>query len=76
MVERNLNPFVDMAAPTYPHDIPSLSQTIPALPAVLGNLDLNRPIVAGTPIDPAHLTDAKIVVRRLKARRGKSPKAR
>ncbi|KAG5635666.1 hypothetical protein H0H81_010485 [Sphagnurus paluster] len=40
------------AAPTYPFAIPSLSQTVPALP-VFHNLDTNVAINAGDPIDPA-----------------------
>ncbi|KAF9475038.1 hypothetical protein BDN70DRAFT_884204 [Pholiota conissans] len=55
-----------MAAPTYSHDIPSLSQTIPALPP-LRDLDVNRAIVSGSPIDAANLTNAKITAIRLKA---------
>lgn len=58
-------------APTYTHAVPSLSQAIPTLPA-LGDLDVNRAIMADAPIDPANLTNAKVVCKKLKATLGKS----
>ena len=59
------------AGPKYAHAIPSLHQVIPLLPA-LGDLDVNRPIVANTPLDPANLTNAKVVAKKLKSTFGKS----
>jgi len=56
--------------PKYAHAIPSLFQAIPTLPA-LGDLDVNRPIVANTPLDPANLTNAKVVAQKLKSTFGK-----
>jgi hypothetical protein len=58
--------------PKYAHAIPSLFQAIPTLPA-LGDLDVNRLIVANTPLDPANLTNAKVVAKKLKSTFGKSP---
>ncbi|KAG5635665.1 hypothetical protein H0H81_010484 [Sphagnurus paluster] len=52
------------AAPTYPFAIPSLSKTVPDLPA-LGDLDTHVSINAGDPIDVAHLKNADLVVRKL-----------
>ncbi|KAF8901402.1 hypothetical protein CPB84DRAFT_1777781 [Gymnopilus junonius] len=52
--------------PTYAHAIPSLSETIPTLPA-LGDLDINRAIAANAPIDRANLTNAKVVAKAMKA---------
>jgi hypothetical protein len=56
--------------PTYAHAIPSLSETIPTLPA-LGDLDINRTIVADAPVDRSNLTNARVVAKKLKATLGK-----
>ena len=56
-------------APRYAYAIPSLSQAIPTLPA-LGDLDVNHTIMADTPIDPKNLTNAKVVVEKVKATLG------
>jgi hypothetical protein len=57
--------------PTYPYKIQSLLQANPTLP-VLGVLDVDREIIANTPIDPTNLTNAKVVATKLKATLGKS----
>jgi len=63
------------APPRYAYAIPSLSETVPNLPP-LGNLDVNRAIFPGTPIDRANLAQAKAVVKGLQAAHGRySPKA-
>ena len=64
--------FWTMAAPgpKYTHAIPSLLQAIPTLPA-LGDLDVNHPIAANTLLDPANLTNAKVVAQKLKSTFGK-----
>ncbi|KAF8901381.1 hypothetical protein CPB84DRAFT_1777722 [Gymnopilus junonius] len=55
------------AAPAYLHDVPSLHETRPHLPAVLGNLDLNRGILQGDALDTQDVVDAEKVVKGLKA---------
>jgi len=58
-------------APRYAYAILSLSQTIPTLPT-LGDLDVNRSVMADTPIDQENLTNAIVVVEKMKAILGKS----
>ncbi|KAF8163405.1 hypothetical protein B0H34DRAFT_856899 [Crassisporium funariophilum] len=53
--------------PNYAHDIPSVRAVNPGLPAALGNLDLNRGIRAGTPLEPLNLSQAKLVAKGLQA---------
>jgi len=54
------------AAPgTYLHDIPSIHATNPTIPAILGNMDMNRGIQAGLPVDPQNLVNAKSVAKAL-----------
>jgi len=43
------------------YDIPSIHQKNPAIPAALGNLDLNRSIAAGDPLDYQQVIHAKAV---------------
>jgi hypothetical protein len=45
----------------YLNDIPSLHQTFPDLPNVLGGIDLNIAIQAGAPINPEFRRNAKSV---------------
>lgn len=62
-----------MAAPPaarYAYVIPSLSETIPGLPP-LGNLGVNRAIVADTLIDVSSLANATLVAENLRATLGK-----
>ena len=56
------------AAPAgrYAYSIPSLSESVPNLPP-LGNLDINRAVVANTPVNAANLRNAKNVAENLKA---------
>lgn len=42
----------------YQTNIPSLHTTIPTLPPILGPVDLNRDILANTPIAPVDLQHA------------------
>ncbi|KAF8156860.1 hypothetical protein B0H34DRAFT_475984 [Crassisporium funariophilum] len=53
--------------PNYVHDIPSVRAVHPGLPDVLGNLDLNSCIQAGTPLEPLNLSQAKLVAKGLQA---------
>ncbi|KAF8163394.1 hypothetical protein B0H34DRAFT_856891 [Crassisporium funariophilum] len=53
--------------PNYVHDIPSVRAVNPGLPDVLGNLDLDRCIRAGTPLEPLNLSQAKLVAKGLQA---------
>jgi hypothetical protein len=61
----------DAPGPKYAHAIPSLFETIPTLP-VLGDLDVNRRIQANTLLDPANLTNARLVAKKMKSAFGKS----
>jgi hypothetical protein len=63
---------LDLAAPTYPHDIQSIRDVHPNLPVILGNLDLNRRIQANTPVDRAGLVHAQEVAKILKEIKGGS----
>ena len=45
----------------YTMDIPSLQANFLHLPPVLGDLNVNVPIVAGQPVDPQHRRNAKSV---------------
>lgn len=56
--------------PTYLHAIPSVYASHIDVPLVLGNLDLNRAIQAGVPIDPQDLSHAKLVAKGLRAMHG------
>ncbi|KAF8868470.1 hypothetical protein BD779DRAFT_1001638 [Infundibulicybe gibba] len=57
----------DMASQTYTHDIRSLHEAHPNLPATLGNLDLNRKVLAGNNIVPEDLNNAKATFSGLKS---------
>lgn len=59
-----------MNQPSFLHNIPSIHQKHPAIPAVLANLDLNRGVVAGDPLDYEEVTHANAVVTALKAYKG------
>jgi hypothetical protein len=52
------------------HDIPSIHQRHPGLPAALGNIDLNLGIQAGDPLNYAEVRNARATVAALKALRG------
>ena len=56
--------------PTYLNNIPSIHESTGGVPAVLGNLDLNRGIQAGAAIDRQNLTHAKSVAKALRAVHG------
>jgi hypothetical protein len=58
------------AAQTYLYDISSVHESNGGVPAVLGNLDLNRAIQAGAPIDRQNLAHAKSVAKGLRAMHG------
>jgi hypothetical protein len=60
-----------MAAQNYMHDIRSICDVHPNLPAVLGNLDLNLRIQAHTPIDRVLLTQVQGVAKALKGIKGR-----
>ena len=63
-----------MAAPqTYIHDIPSIHGTNPALPPVLGQVDLNQALFAGNVIAQQDLSHAKAVAKALKGIKGNIP---
>ena len=55
----------------YVHDIRSIRDVHPNLPAVLGNLDLNVRIQADTPIDRVLLTQAQGLAKALKGIKGR-----
>ncbi|KAG6827734.1 hypothetical protein H0H92_010612 [Tricholoma furcatifolium] len=50
----------------YARDIPGLRVNHPTLPNMLGDVDLNLGILAGSPIDAAHLRNAEIVAKIIK----------
>jgi hypothetical protein len=52
------------------HDIPSIRDKHPNLPAILCDIDINRRIQANTPIDHATLIHAESVAKVLKGRKG------
>jgi len=56
--------------PTYFNNIPSLHESMAGVPAVLGNLDLNRGIQAGAAIDRDNLLQAKCVAKSLRTMHG------
>jgi hypothetical protein len=58
------------AAQAYLHDIPSVQDVCPHLPAILGNIDINRRVQAHTPIDRAVLNHANGVAVALKGLKG------
>ena len=58
-------------AAQYQFNIPSVQNRNPALPAVLGQVDLNRAIAAGDAIDRDNLIHAKAVATALKGVHGK-----
>jgi hypothetical protein len=60
-----------MAAQNYAHNIRSIRDIHPELPAMLGTLDLDSGIDAGAPINQTLLTQAHGVVRALKGIQGK-----
>ena len=63
-----------MAAPqTYIHDIPSIHDTNPDIPPVLGHIDLNQAIFAGNVIAHQDLFHAKAVAKVLKGIKGNIP---
>lgn len=57
--------------PTYLYNIPSVQASNAGLPGVLGNLDLNRNIQAGAPVDRQNLANAKSVAKGLRVIHGK-----
>ena len=56
--------------PTYFNNIPSLHESTAGVPAVLGNLDLNRGIQAGTAINRDNLVQAKSIAKSLRTMHG------
>ena len=67
LCQRNMN----QAPASFLHNIPSIHQKNPAtIPPVLGNLDLNRHIAAGDPLDYQHVTNANALATALKGQRG------
>lgn len=61
------------APPKYLHDIPSYHELNPGLPAVLGNMDLNRPIRRDEVLDVRNIVNAEKVVKGLQAAMGGLP---
>jgi hypothetical protein len=57
---------------TYLHDIASVQSKHDQLPAVLANIDLNRGVGAGDPVDRADLIHARSVALVLKGVKGDS----
>jgi hypothetical protein len=58
------------SAQTYLHEIPSIHASNPTLPKILGNLDLNRSVQTGLPVDPENLVNAKAVAKGLRVIHG------
>jgi hypothetical protein len=56
--------------PSFLHDIPSIHQKNPDIPAVLANLDLNRGVRAGDALDYEEVIHANAVASALKSYRG------
>ena len=54
----------------YLHGIPSVRDRHPALPAILGNVDLNRGIQQGTPVVRGDLVHARAVAKTLRGVKG------
>ncbi len=52
------------------HDIPSIHEQNPGMPQVLGNIDLNRSIRVGDPLDYEHVTNARSTAKALKVMHG------
>ena len=57
--------------PTFLHDIPSLHEKNPQVPAVLANLDLNRRVSEGDELDYGQVEHSKAIVKALKSHHGK-----
>jgi hypothetical protein len=62
-----------MAQQLYVAGIPSLHQSFPQIPPVLGNIDLNIPIQAGEALNPEHRRQAKAVTEAVKSAHSKFP---
>lgn len=62
---------MNLNQPSFLHDIPSIHQKNPAIPAVLANLDLNRGVVAGDVLNYEEVVHANAVATALKGYRGK-----
>lgn len=62
--------YHDMA--TYFHNIATVHAKHPSLPAILGNLDLDRAINAGDPLSQQNLDHARFVALALKGLCGKA----
>ena len=57
---------------TYPYSIPSIKEKNPALPPVLGDIEMNVSIAQGDPLDPGDLRDARATAATpLKSTKGK-----
>jgi len=52
------------------HDIPSIHQKYPAIPAMVGGFDLDHHIAAGDPLDYEHVKHAAALAKGLQAYRG------
>ena len=63
---RNCN----MNQQSFVYNIPSIHQKRPGIPAALGNLDLNRQVAAGDPLDYQKVVHAKSVAAALQGLRG------
>ena len=66
------HPSLDMnqPPPSFLHDIPSIHQKNPAIPAVLANLDLNCGVAAGDALNYKEAIHANTVVTALKSYQG------
>jgi hypothetical protein len=51
--------YLRSTMPAYPDNVLSVHEKFPDLPAILGTIDLNRRIGAGSPLDPQHLKHAQ-----------------
>jgi hypothetical protein len=58
--------------PTFLHNIPSIHEKHQEIPAVFENLDLNRGIAAGDPLDYDLVSHSKAVAMALKGYRSES----
>jgi len=56
--------------PSFLYDIPSVFNKLPAVPAAIGNLNLDHSIAAGDLLDYQHVTHAQAVATALKGLQG------
>jgi hypothetical protein len=64
------------AAHGYIYDIPSIQDNYPDLPAILGSIDLNRRIQAGSPVTRDNMLHAQAVAKALRGLKGENETTR